>query len=107
MPFAMSAPAIGTFIRPVGQMYAYCYEVVKVLQADKGFLEQWTCKRWGMDDNHQPVKDGHQDTRYLSSLKEVLPGVWRDVWEHTTPRWGCCPLYYRKMTPKGQQDLFI
>lgn len=103
----MSAPAIGTYIRPVGRVYAYCLQVVKVVPYDDGSQEQWHLMRWGMDDNHQPVADGHQNTSYLSGLTQVAPGVWRDVWEHATPRWDCCPLYYRKLSPKGQQDLFI
>ena len=60
-----------------------------------------------MDDDHQPVTDGHQGITYLSGLKQVLPDVWRDEWRPDTPRWSCCPIYYRKMSPKGQQDLFL
>lgn len=103
----MATPAIGTYIRPVGH-YAYCYQVVKVLPADKQGPEQWWCKRFGYDsDTKRPVKDGHQSIHYLNNLKGVLPDVWRDEWEHSTPRWSCCPLYYRALRIEGQQrELF-
>lgn len=102
----MGAPAIGTFIRPVGN-YAYCYEVMRVIDEDRTSNEQWWCKRFGLSKDQQPVKDGHHDTHYLNGLKEVMPGVYRDEWKADTPRWSCCPLYYRQMKPKGQQqDLF-
>ena len=103
----MSAPAIGTFIRPVGSTYSYCFEVVKVIAKDKEGPEQWHCKRWGKSAEHQPMADGHHDIHYLNNLQEVLPGVWRGEWLPDTPRWGCCPLYYKKVETKGQQDLFI
>ena len=103
----MASPAIGTFIRPVGWVYCYCFEVVKVLPENDEGPEQWWCKRWGKSDDHQPVADGHHGISYLNNLQEVAPGVWRDPWEFATPRWDCCPLYYRKIETKGQQDLFI
>lgn len=102
----MSAPAIGTFIRPVGN-YSYCYEVIRVIDEDHTSSEQWWCKRFGKSSDHQPVKDGHHDIHYLDGLKEVMPGVYRDEWKADTPRWSCCPLYYKKISPKGQQDLFL
>lgn len=62
-------------------------------------------KRFAYDKQaRKPVKDGHQTTHYLNNLKHVLPYVWRDEWEHSTPRWSCCPLYYRTLRIQGQQQ---
>lgn len=85
----------------------YCYQVVKVIPSDKEGPEQWWCKRYGYADG-QPVKDGHQDIHYLNGLKSILPGIWKDEWEFDTPRWSCCPLYYRQMNTDigGQGSLF-
>ena len=103
----MTAPAIGTYIRPVGRSYAYALRVVKVLPEDDEGPEQWHCERWGLRDG-QPFNDGRAgDKSYLSGMKEVLPNVWRDEWEAATPRWACCPLYYRGIdAPHGQKELF-
>lgn len=91
----MSAPMSGSFIRPAGRGYAYCLEIVRVIaESDKG-PEQWQCRRWGMDENKQPIKDGHSEMCYLNDLKTVAPGVWKDEWKHQAPRWICCPLYWR------------
>lgn len=101
----MSSPQIGTFIRPVGS-YAYCLELVRIIPRDHEGEEQWQLRRYGLKDG-KPFKDGHQSMSYLSGLKRVLPGVWKDEWEHDTPRWTCCPLYYRLMTDgRLQRDLF-
>lgn len=98
----------GTFIRPAGKGYRYCYEVVKVVPRCSDSGEQWHCKRWGLSHDLQPVKDGGgHDLHYLSNLKLIRPGVWKDEWEHDTPsRWACCPLYYRAIDLRGQQDMF-
>jgi hypothetical protein len=101
----MPAPDLGAFIRPVGD-YGYCLEVVKVLVGDAEG-EQWHCRRWGMNDHRQPVADGHgHGISFLSGLIQVAPGVWRDEWEFDTPRWTCCPLYYRRIDIGGQMSLF-
>lgn len=101
----MTAPIPGTFIRPVG-VHGYCLEVVRVVPRDDEGDEQWQCKRWGMDGNRQPMKDGHSDMHYLSGLKEIAPGVWKDEWEFDSPHWMCCPLYYRRIDVGGQMGLF-
>lgn len=101
----MTAAIPGTFIRPVG-VHGYCLEVVRVVPRDDEGDEQWQCRRWGMDGNRQPMKDGHSDMHYLSGLKQIAPGVWKDEWEFGTPRWMCCPLYYRRIDVGGQLGLF-
>ncbi len=101
----MPAPAIGTFIRPVG--VSYCLELVKVVPPTEGWneLEQWHLRRFGLsDDKTTPIKDGHQDIHYISGLKQVAPDVWKDEWDCDTPRWRCCPLYYRRMMFSGHQE---
>lgn len=101
-----NAPQLGSFIRPVG-LYRYCLELVKVLPEDHEGPEQWHLKRWGMDDNRQPVDDGHgHSISYISGLIRIAPGVWKDEWLYGTPRWACCPLYYRLIDRFGQIDLF-
>jgi len=101
----MNHPPPGTFIRPVGGFH-YCLEVVCVLPEDGEGPEQWQCRRWGMDEDRQPVKDGHSDMHYLNGLKQVAPGVWKDEWEFDTQRWLSCPLYYRRIDVGGQLGLF-
>ena len=98
----MSAPTIGTFIRPVPKA-GYCFEIIKVVPGDNEGEEQWWCKHYGCDENGQPFKDGRQDIHYLSGLKKVATGVWKDEWEFETPRWSCCPLYYRRLEVACQQ----
>lgn len=101
----MSAPELGSFIRPVGS-FAYCFELVRIVPRDEEGDEQWQLRRWGLKDG-APVKDGHQSMSYLNGLKRVLPGVWKDEWKFDTPRWSCCPLYYRLMpSPGPQRGLF-
>lgn len=101
------APPIGAFMRPVGRGYAYCLRVVKVFPPDaddpRPVIE---VERWGMA-NDRPVRDGHHDHGWLRNLVPALPGVWRDQWPFDTPRWTCCPLYYRLMDtgPNGQMEL--
>jgi hypothetical protein len=99
----MAAPAIGTYIRPVGAYgYAYCLQVESVKNWPGG-PEQIMVRRFGMDRDHQPVVDGHQTTFHLNDLVEVLPGAWR---ESNRRDWGCGPVYWKRMAPAGQQDLF-
>lgn len=101
------APPIGAFVRPVGLGYAYCLRVMKVWpphkQDSRTVIE---FERWGLE-NGIPVRDGHQNRCWESDLVPAIPGVWRDQWPYDTPRWGCCPLYYRLMDtgPKGQMEL--
>jgi len=96
----------GTFIRPVGR-YQYCYEVIRILPRDQEGEEQWWCKRWGLGQDLQPMDDGGgHGIHYLNGLKPVADGVWKDEWEHATPRWTCCPLYYRRIDVRGQMSLF-
>lgn len=99
----MTAPAIGTFVRPVGG-YGYCLKVVNVIPADRDGDEQWQCRRYGMaDDRRTIIEDGHQHMAYINNLREIAPGIWKDEWICDTPRWLCCPLYYRMMDVPGQQ----
>lgn len=105
----MSAPLPGTFVRPVG-VHGYCLEIVRVVPRDDEGPEQWHCRRWGMDANRQPINDGQSGMQsgmcYLNGLKQIAPGVWKDEWEFDTPRWMCCPLYYRRIDVGGQLGLF-
>lgn len=87
--------------------YGYCLRVVKVFPPEKH--DGRTCiefERWGQKDG-VPVRDGHHNHNWQSDWVPALPGVWRDQWPHSTPRWACCPLYYRLMDtgPKGQMEL--
>lgn len=97
-------PPVGAFLRAVGMGHGYCLRVVQNFQAERE--EGTEFERWGMKDG-APVKDGHHDHCWMYGLRRVLPGVWKDEWKHGTPRWSCCPLYYRQMHtgPKGQMDL--
>lgn len=100
-------PPIGAFLRPVGKGYAYCLRVVRTFPpTQEDPREGAEFERWGMK-NQTPVKDGHQDHCWLTGITRVLPGVWKDEWPHNTPRWTCCPIYYRLMNtgPKGQMEL--
>ena len=101
-------PPVGAYLRAVGQGYGYCLRVVRNFQPDPADRDQegTEFERWGMKDGI-PIRDGHHDHCWLYGLKLVLPGVWKDEWEHDTPRWSCCPLYYRIMNtgPKGQMEL--
>lgn len=102
-------PAVGAFIRPVSTIpTAYCYRVDKVHPADSDGPEVLECTRFGLT-NGVPVRDGHQDTHWLDSLRGVAADVWRDEFDFGGhPRWMCCPPYYRlmKVQEHGQQDLF-
>jgi len=99
----MPAPAIGTYIRPVPRRQ-YCLEVVRVIPEDRHGPEQWWCRRHGYDqDADQPIDDGMSDSlHYLNGLEQVFDGVWKDPFE-ATPRWTCCPLYYKRIDVHGQQ----
>lgn len=100
-------PPIGAYLRPVGQGYGYCLRVVEVFPPDQDDpREGLKFERWGQADG-VPVKDGHQSHSWMRGLRRVAPGVWKDQWEFDTPRWSCCPLYYRLMQtgPRGQMEL--
>ena len=103
---------IGTFIRPVGP-YQYCYQVIDVKPYPKDGIEQWWCKRWGMGKDHQPLDDGRGNAiHYISNLKRVANGVWRDFWRNPYEHWSCRPMYYRRIDVQatvnsaGQMSLF-
>ena len=101
------APKVGAFVRPVGIGYGYCLRVVKVFPPDEHDARTVIkFERWGLKDG-APVRDGYQKHIWQSDLVPALPGVWRDEWPHQTPRWTCCPLYYRLMDtgPNGQMEL--
>ena len=95
-------PPLGTFIRPVGKNWCYCFELVKVVPTEKGG-HQWHLKRWGMK-NKQPINDGHNNISYIQDLTEVLPGVWRQPQKFDD--WDLDPLYYRRIDTRGQISLF-
>ena len=100
-------PPIGAYLRPAGKAYAYCLRVLEVYPPDQDDpREGLKLERWGLAGG-VPVKDGHQSNSWLRGLRRVAPGVWKDQWEFDTPRWSCCPLYYRLMNtqPKGQLTL--
>ena len=105
----MISPAIGTFIKPVSRFggYLYCLEIMKVVFYEGwagDLIEQWQYKRWGMKEG-EPFNDGHLSTGgSISGMRLVAPGVWKDAYSSRTTG---DPIYYRKMSPKGQQDLFI
>lgn len=99
----MNAPQLGSYIRPVGKFYAYCYQVICIVADANG--EQWQVKRFGLDDARRPVTDGHQHMHYLDGLQRVAPGVWKDEQDADT-RWSCEPRYFRQMTAGPQKELF-
>jgi hypothetical protein len=104
---AHSAPELGSFLRPVGKGFAYCLELVGIYPPSKDEPRMtFEFKRWGMKDG-RPFYDGHRDHSWLKGLRQVLPGVWKDEWEFDSPRWCCCPLYYRSIDtgPNGQMQL--
>lgn len=98
-------PPIGAYLRPVGRPYAYCYRVIAVTPATDGDMTVWELERWGMTEEHAPVRDGHQHTRWLRDLRPAGQGVWR---RPHAPIWGE-PLYYRQISEleqTGQLQLF-
>lgn len=95
-----TAPTGSLFIRPAGAGYGYCYRVISITNG------QYHLERWGKKDN-LPFDDGHVNDGHYIHLKEILPGLWKDEWEFNTPRWSCCPLYYKRIdAPLGQKELF-
>ena len=103
----MTAPALGTYVRPVGEIrYAYCYRVVKVLHLDGADRQYWECERWGMHDG-QPFNDGNRRMSYLRDILEVVPGVWKDEWTGAGERWFGIPLYFKRIdVDLVQKELF-
>jgi hypothetical protein len=104
-PFSLDAPVLGSFIRPVGS-FGYCFEMIRVNPSDGHDDEQWVLKRWGMNKEKQPFNDGHSSYAYLRGLKRIAPDVWKHEWKFSTPRWRCCPVYYRRIYVGGQLELF-
>lgn len=103
-------PPDGAWLRPVGRMYGYCLRAVRSWPAtdDDGPCTEF--ERWGLDRQAmRPVRDREAGHCWISCLRQVLPGVWRDTCDFGgNPRWECCPLYYRLMTigPAGQMEMF-
>ncbi len=97
-------PLTGAFLRPVGRWYRYCYRVLGVLPEDKDGPEVIVAERWGVDECGAPLRDEHDAKHWLTGLRQVLPGVWRNMSE-TTPMG---PVYYRVTGtgPAGQKELF-
>lgn len=107
----MTAPAPGSFIRPVGtRAYGYLYQVLEVHPEDHDGPECIVCKHYGIDAQGRPVIIRHADgLHYLGGFVQVRPGVWRDPWDCDTPRWRCVPLYWllvRDPFMTGQGSLF-
>ncbi|MBX3610359.1 MAG: hypothetical protein KF871_10740 [Hydrogenophaga sp.] len=99
-------PAVGTFLRPVGlaPMYAYCGEVCHVWPpSEDDIREVIRMRRHAMDRQHQPFDDGHRGEFFLSGLRSVRDGVWKDE----NPWWGS-PRYWVQMQNEqpGQLELF-
>lgn len=101
-------PALGSFIRAVGQGEGYCLRVLRVFPEDKDGPETLECERWGRDEQGQPLRDEYRGKSYLSNLLRIAPGVWRDTFDFGgNPRWACAPLYYRSMPANApQKELF-
>lgn len=98
-------PVPGTFLRPVGPLFCFCYEVVRVLPENHEGPDHWTMRRWGMSANRQPYQDdgprGDNALQYLTNLERVAPGLWKD-----TEAQHYEPLYYCLIDVGGQKDLF-
>lgn len=92
----MSAPTVGTFVRPVGR--CYCLRIDRVAHVED--FEVWECTRFGLaEDRLSPCDDGGPNCRtYLSNLDAVAPNVWRQ----RSNDWSG-PRYWRAMRPRGQQ----
>ena len=104
----MTGPALGTYVRPVGEFrYGYCLRVIKIVPLLDERREQWQCERWGMRNRH-PVDDGHgHSMSYLDRLLEVMPGVWRVEWTSSGQRWFGIPRYFRRIdVAHAQRELF-
>ena len=108
MPYTTRSPLFplpGAFLRPVGHLFCFCYEVVRVLPEGRDGPDHWTMRRWGLNADHQPYQDdgprGDNALHYLTNLERVASGVWKDTAaEHYDP------LYYRLIDVGGQKDLF-
>lgn len=99
------------FIREVkGYRTGYCLEVVRVLNCDDTHgpgIKHITAKRWGVDDDGQPVDDGHHnESYYCDRLRPVRTRAWRFL---NGQAFDCRPMYWRQINIKpkrGQQELF-
>jgi hypothetical protein len=101
----MTAPAIGTFLRPVAATpRCYCERVDAVTREayyDETELHEFVrCTRFGLDESGTPIADGHQTKRHLRDLVAVRPGVWR---EPRAKHWYGDTLYWREIHVPGQQ----
>ncbi|OWQ92013.1 hypothetical protein CDN99_06555 [Roseateles aquatilis] len=105
----MTAPAIGTFLRPVGHIgFCYCYRLDRVLEPHMcwwGPEERvWVCSRFDLDrENDEPVAKHVEDRHQITEPVLVAPGVWRARDEDP---WDLDPLYWREMGQRGQLTLF-
>lgn len=100
----MNAPAIGSFVRPVGLMrFAYCYRIDMVLPPDAEH-DAWYVggTRFGLTNDNEPVADGHQSHPSTFIVPALLSGIWRDP----NPTWRGCPRYWVDMGPRGQLEMF-
>lgn len=99
-------PVPGTFLRPVGWLYCFCYEVVCITPADDDGPDHWTMRRWGLNADHQPYQDegprGNSALQYLTGLRRIARGVWRDTCAASFE-----PIYYRQIDVGGQKELFV
>lgn len=96
-------PAPGTFFRAVGQGRGYCLEVVQIIELEDG-RSHWTMRRWGMKEDRQPFDDGHISQEGFYDLTPLGNGVLKHEWRSNQPRWSCCPMYFREIKVKGQQQ---
>lgn len=98
-------PVPGTFLRPVGRIYRFCYEAVRIAAADAEGPDHWTMRRWGLNVELQPYQDegprGGSAMQYLTSLERIAPGVWKDNDAASYE-----PIYYRQIDVGGQKELF-
>ncbi len=100
-------PPAGAWLRPIGQWYGYCLRVLNVFPPSEGeYLETIEFERWGLDRARcMPVRDEHANHSWHHDLRQVLPGVWREVHGDS---WPLGPRYYRLMdsAPAGQMEIF-
>ena len=105
----MRLPPVGTFLLPIGATgpRMYCLQVLKVIPADGSDLcDYLECKRWGVDDDNQPLDDGHLLMNYHRGLVRQIGNGLAYRFNEGDP-WGLEPLYYRRIVTRGQQDLFV
>lgn len=101
-PFSLPVP--GTFIRPVGFGYRYCLKIVSVTDHDD--LVDVKAIRWGLDDDDQPLNDGHLEKTSIGRLRRITDDTWQYE-SDMTQAWarGMTPRFWQRIEGK-QRELF-